>query len=93
MPFGDLPAPEGARRAAVVIRPEDLQILPGGAYGQVASREYYGHDQVLHVRLEETETELRIRVAPHERMGGAGPIAVGLRTTPLVLADDAPTEA
>ena len=93
MPFGDLPAPEGARRAAVVIRPEDLQILPGGAYGQVVSREYYGHDQVLHVRLEETETELRIRVAPHERMGGAGPIAVGLRTTPLVLADDAPTEA
>ncbi len=93
LPFGEFAAPEGARRAAVIIRPEDLQVLPGGVYGQVVSREYYGHDQVLHVRLEDAAQDLRIRVAPHERMGGAGPITLGLRTTPLVLADDAPTEA
>lgn len=93
LPFGNFAAPEGAHRVAVIIRPEDLQVLPGGVYGQVVSREYYGHDQVLHVRLEGTAHDLRIRVAPHERMGGAGPIALGLRSTPLVLADDAPTEA
>jgi iron(III) transport system ATP-binding protein len=93
LPFGEFVAPEGARQAAVIIRPEDLQVLPGGVYGQVVSREYYGHDQVLHVRLEGASQDLRIRVAPHERMGGAGPITVGLRTTPLVLADDARAEA
>jgi len=93
LPFGDLAAPEGARRVAVIIRPEDLQVLPGGVYGQVVSREYYGHDQVLHVRIEGMPLDLRIRVAPHERMGGAGPIALGLRTTPLVLADDALVDA
>ena len=60
-------------------------MLPGGIYGQVVSREYYGHDQVLHVHLEESGLDLRVRVAPHERLGGAGPIALGLRTTPLIL--------
>ncbi|MDA1240703.1 MAG: ABC transporter ATP-binding protein [Chloroflexi bacterium] len=88
LPFGDFPAPAGARRVAVVIRPEDIQTLPGGIYGQVISREYYGHDQVLHVHLEESGLDLRVRVAPHERLGGTGPISIGLRTTPLVLADD-----
>jgi len=93
LPFGEFAAPEGAREVAVVIRPEDVQVLPGGIYGQVVSREYYGHDQVLHVHLEESGLDLRIRVAPHERLGGAGPIAIGLRTTPLILdaaAEDAP---
>ncbi len=88
IPFGELDAPEGAHEVAVVIRPEDIQILPGGVYGQVISREYYGHDQVLHVRLEDGLV-LRVRVAPHERLGSAGPISLGLRTEPLVLAVDA----
>ncbi|MGE3961965.1 MAG: ABC transporter ATP-binding protein [Dehalococcoidia bacterium] len=88
LPFGDLPAPAGATRVAVVLRPEDIQVLPGGVYGHVVSREYYGHDQVLHVHLEESGFDLRVRVAPHERLGGAGPIAIGLRTTPLVLRAD-----
>ncbi|MCK9487148.1 MAG: ABC transporter ATP-binding protein [Dehalococcoidia bacterium] len=87
LPFGDFDAPEGAEAAAVVIRPEDLQIMPGGVYGQVVSREYYGHDQVLHVELEESGLVLRVRVAPHERLGMAGPISIGLRTDPLVLAE------
>ncbi len=87
LPFGDFEAPEGTSDVAVVIRPEDLQILPGGVYGQVISREYYGHDQVLHVQLEESGMVLRMRVAPHERLGGAGPISVGLRTEPLLLPD------
>ncbi|MEX2373679.1 MAG: ABC transporter ATP-binding protein, partial [Dehalococcoidia bacterium] len=88
LPFGDLEAPPGVTDVAVVIRPEDVQILPGGVYGQVVAREYYGHDQVLHVRLEEAGIDLRVRVAPHERLGGAGPISLGLRATPLVLPDE-----
>ena len=92
LPFGDLPAPEGARRVTVIIRPEDLQVQAGGVFGNVVSREYYGHDQVLHVRLEESGVDLRVRVAPHERLGGAGPISLGLRTTPLVLPGDPAAE-
>ncbi|MCK9495885.1 MAG: ABC transporter ATP-binding protein [Dehalococcoidia bacterium] len=88
-PFGDLPAPEGARQAVVIVRPEDLQIQPAGVYGHVVAREYYGHDQVLHVRLEEFGLLLRVRVAAHERLGGVGPITLGLRVTPLVLRADA----
>jgi iron(III) transport system ATP-binding protein len=89
-PFGDLPAPRGIREVAVVIRPEDIAIVPGGVYGEVIAREYYGHDQVLHVRLGDGVTVIRVRIGPHERLGGAGPISLGLRTEPLVLADELP---
>ncbi|MDP6606774.1 MAG: ABC transporter ATP-binding protein [Dehalococcoidia bacterium] len=88
-PLGDFAAPDGASHCAVVVRPEDLQVQAGGARGEVMQRQYYGHDQVLFVRLE-GGTELRVRLAPHERLGGAGPIALGLRRDPLVLADDGP---
>jgi iron(III) transport system ATP-binding protein len=90
-PLGDFAAPDGATRCAVVVRPEDLQVQAGGARGEVTQREYYGHDQVLFVRLEDG-TDLRVRLAPHERLGGAGPIALGLRRDPLVLADDDPPD-
>ncbi|GMU40870.1 MAG: iron(III) ABC transporter ATP-binding protein [Chloroflexota bacterium] len=83
-PFGDLDVPEGADHVAVVVRPEELQIMAGGIGGIVIAREYYGHDQVLHVRLH-NGAEVRVRVGPHERLGGAGPIALGLRSQPLVL--------
>jgi iron(III) transport system ATP-binding protein len=83
--FGELEAPPGASHAAVVIRPEDLQIQAAGIHGEVMSREYYGHDQVLSVRLDD-ETSVRIRLGPHERLTGAGPIALGLRRDPLVFA-------
>ena len=86
-PFGDFDAPDGAARCAVVIRPEDLQVLAGGTPGEVVGREYYGHDQVLHVQLSEG-LQLRVRLAPHERLGGAGPITLGLRRAPLVFAAD-----
>ena len=88
-PFGDFDAPAGAVRCAVVVRPEDLQVLAGGTAGEVVGREYYGHDQVLHVQLREGPA-LRVRLAPHERLGGAGPITLGLRRAPLVFAADAP---
>ena len=86
-PFGEHPAPAGARAAAVVLRPEDLQILPGGIPGTVVHREYYGHDQVLGIRLADG-IELRARVGPHERLTEVGPIAIGLRRDPHVFAVD-----
>ena len=86
-PLGNFDAPSGATKCAVVIRPEDLQVQAGGTPGIVVAREYYGHDQVLLVRLQD-DSEIRIRLAPHERLGGAGPIALGLRRVPLVLPAD-----
>ncbi len=86
-PLGDFPAGDGATNCAVVIRPEDLQVQAGGVPGVVIDREYYGHDQVLLVRLE-GGAKVRVRLAPHERLGAAGPIALGLRRDPLVLPDD-----
>lgn len=93
-PFGEYDAPRSSNggpaggrtpRCTVVLRPEDLQIMPGGLPGEVTAREYYGHDQVLLVRLADG-TEVRMRVAPHERFGGVGPIVVGLRRDPLLFA-------
>ena len=80
--------PRGASHAALVIRPEDLQVQAAGIYGEVMSREYYGHDQVLSVRLGDNSI-VRVRLGPHERLTGAGPIALGLRRDPLVFAIDA----
>ncbi len=84
--LGDFAAPVRDGGCALVLRPEDLQVLPGGIPGQVFGREYYGHDQVLHVRLQDG-LEVRIRVGPHERLAGAGPIAIGLRRDPIVFTD------
>jgi len=86
-PFGEFDAPDGAQRCAVVMRPEELQVLGGGVTGEVVRREYYGHDQVLIVRLNDG-VELRVRLAPHARLGAAGPIALGLRRDPLVFAQE-----
>ena len=86
-PLGDFPTSDGATTCTVVIRPEDLQVQAGGVPGEVISREYYGHDQVLLVRLK-SGVELRVRLAPHERLGPAGPIALGLRRDPLLLPGD-----
>jgi iron(III) transport system ATP-binding protein len=90
--FGELEAPEGASAVAIVVRPEDLQVQPAGIHGEVLSREYYGHDQVLSVRLDD-DSVVRVRLGPHERLTGAGPIALGLRRDPLVFALDAPRSA
>ena len=50
-PLGDWPAPPDAARCAVVIRPEDLLIGEDGTPAEVRGREFYGHDQVLRVRM------------------------------------------
>ncbi len=94
--FGEYEAPTGATSCAVVLRPEDLQVQAGGIPGHVVEREYYGHDQVLHVALgaptadahTSTPSErVRVRLGPHERITATGPIALGLRRDPLLFAE------
>jgi iron(III) transport system ATP-binding protein len=82
-PLGEFEAPGGASSVAVVIRPEDLQVLEGGADGEVIHREYYGHDQVLRVRLD-GGTVVRVRLDAHERYADAERLSLALRRPPLV---------
>ena len=81
--FGTFAVDGDATSAAVVIRPEDVQVQAAGIHGEVRSREYYGHDQVIVVQLDDGST-IRVRLGPHERLTGAGPIVLGLRRDPLV---------
>ena len=85
-PFGDLPAPPEASRCAVVIRPEDVLLREQGTPAEVCGHEFYGHDQVLHVRLAGGE-ELRVRVGPGEEFGRLDRVALQLRRPPAVFAE------
>ena len=86
-PFGDFDAPPGTRRYAVLVRPEELQLVAGGVPGHVTAREYYGHDQVLRVRLADG-TEVRVRLGLHDGVPLDGPVGIGLPRDPLGFADD-----
>lgn len=74
-PLGSFPAAEGlAGPVEVMIRPESVEILPGGDDATVADREYYGHDQLVTLRMNDGSRLLsRIGpyppVAPGERVG------------------------
>ncbi len=85
-PLGDLPAPSGASRCAVVIRPEDVLLRESGTPAEVCGHEFYGHDQMLHVRLAGGE-ELRVRVGPGEEFARLDRVALQLRRPPAVFAE------
>jgi iron(III) transport system ATP-binding protein len=82
-PFGTFDAPPAAERVVVVVRPEDLRVLEGGARGVVRHREYFGHDQILHVRLDEG-SDVRVRLGSHERYASEDRISLVLRRQPIV---------
>ena len=89
-PFGSFEAGgagEGASRAAVVIRPEDLEVSEVGAPATIVHREYYGHDQVLRVELEDG-TPARVRLGSRERHEAGQQVALRLLEPPLILAAD-----
>ena len=84
-PFGDFLAPAGARRAAVIVRPEELRLAPGGPLrGRVVHSEYYGHDQVLRVELLDG-TSVRVRLGPSEHFDGET-VTLELTGEPLIFA-------
>ena len=79
--FGQHPAPAGSERCAVVIRPEDVLLAKSGVPAEVCDREFYGHDQVLHVRVA-GGAELRVRVGPGraKSTGGSSALRCGCAT-------------
>jgi len=82
--LGAFAAPADAARAAVVVRPEDLEIAEHGIPGTVVHREYYGHDQVLSVRLEDGSVA-RARLGSRERYEAGDEVRLSLIEAPLVL--------
>jgi len=102
-PLGRFPLAAGAAvtaEAAVVIRPEDLEVRAvsttdqvghtdpadplHSAIATVVHREYYGHDQVLQIRLAD-DTLIRVRLGSRDRFTPGCLVAVTLRQPPLVL--------
>lgn len=83
-PFGSFDAGAAERRAAVVIRPEDIQVSEIGAPATVVHREYYGHDQVLRVELEDGSVA-RVRLGSRERYEPGERVALRLLRPPLIL--------
>jgi len=84
-PLGVFGAPAGARRCVAVVRPEDVQLASAadaGPAGRIVEREYYGHDQVLHVEVA-GGLRLRVRTGPYEQAPGPA-VSVILRRPPLV---------
>lgn len=89
-PLGEYPAPPGATRAALVLRPEDIRpATPGDAAAgtplpaRVRSREYFGHDQVVSVALADGAA-LRMRLGPHDRLEPGAEVALRLTRPPLI---------
>jgi hypothetical protein len=61
-----------------MIRPEDLAVDDAGRRGSVVESEYYGHDQMITVRLE-SGTVVRIRDLPGRRLEPGDEVGVTLR--------------
>jgi iron(III) transport system ATP-binding protein len=73
--LGAVPSSEGQQGAVqVMVRPEDLALDGNGRPADVIECEYYGHDQMITVRLE-SGSVLRVRdlpgrsIAPGDRVG------------------------
>ena len=82
--LGSFEAPAGARRGAAIVRPEDLEIGTRGVHATVIHREYYGHDQVLRVRLDGGAV-VRVRLGSRERFDAGDEVALTLAAPPLIL--------
>jgi iron(III) transport system ATP-binding protein len=77
--LGAVPASGGETGSVqVMIRPEDLALDENGRGAAVVESEYYGHDQMITVRLE-SGTLLRIRDLPGRRITPGDRVGVVLR--------------
>ena len=69
-----------------MVRPEDLALCEVGQAGAVIDSEYYGHDQMITVRLE-SGTVVRVRDLPGHRPSPGDRVHVMLRGDVVVFDD------
>ena len=79
--FGPVPLDHDASGSVdVLVRPEHLELIDGDV-GVVELIEYYGHDIMVIVRLDD-DTALPVRTGPSERFGRGDRVGVRHRGTP-----------
>lgn len=87
-PLGTFPVPAALSGSVeVMIRPESVEIVPGGDDAAVADREYYGHDQLVTLRLPDGR-RLLSRIGPYPPVTPGDRVGIRVRE---VVAFEAPT--
>ena len=86
-PLGNLPVTGNVEGpVSVMLRPEMLRLVPEqegeGTNGSVLTREFYGHDQVMHVRLEDG-TVVRARLGSYGGIRPGDNVRVAVRGSVL----------
>jgi iron(III) transport system ATP-binding protein len=71
----------------VMIRPESVQIVPGGDDADVVAREYYGHDQLVTLRLSGGR-RLLSRIGPYPPVQAGDRVGVRVREVVAFEASD-----
>lgn len=83
-PLGTFAATDNGSIAAVLVRPEHLVLSKTGIPATVTHREYYGHDQILRVQLDDT-TLVRIRIDSRTHHLPGDKVLISLSEPPLIL--------
>jgi len=79
-PLGTFPAAEGLEGLVeVMIRPESVELIPGEDDATVADREFYGHDQLVTLRMRDGR-RLLSRIGPHPPVAPGDRIGVRVST-------------
>jgi iron(III) transport system ATP-binding protein len=83
MPVEVVPAGSVASQGVVVLRPEQLRLLPpamgGGTPGEVVGGEYFGHDALVRVRIGGEGSALEVQVRTLGEIPGRGAVRVGVK--------------
>jgi iron(III) transport system ATP-binding protein len=88
-PLGTFPIPDHMEGAVeVMIRPESVEIIPGGSDATVTEREFYGHDQVVTLRMRDGRP-LLARIGAHPVVAPGDGVGVAVRD---VVAFEAPSD-
>jgi iron(III) transport system ATP-binding protein len=83
MPVEVVPAGSGVAHGVVVLRPEQLRLLPrttgDGTPGEVVGGEYFGHDALVRVRIAGGDRPLEVQVRTLGEIPERGEVRVGVR--------------
>ena len=82
MPVEAVPPDSGVAHGVVVLRPEQLRLLPlttgEGTTGEVVGGEYFGHDALVRVRIDGNDSPLEIQVRTLGEIPERGAVRVGV---------------
>ncbi|MFQ5795795.1 MAG: ABC transporter ATP-binding protein [Candidatus Bipolaricaulia bacterium] len=86
--LGTLPLQDSIKGSVdIVLRPEDLQLIADETGpGEVVDREFYGHDQMVTVRLVDSGMLLHVRLGPGPdgSFQGGDRVAIRVRRKPVI---------